>query len=138
MASKGHDHSAHVFPISMYAKNLVALLALMALTIYAAEAWHFHDIALGPLTINGTFISNLLAMMIALTKAFLVISFFMHVKFGTTLIKLWCIIGFVWFPLMFFILMDYGTRKYEPAPAFDMDRGAALMREVERKGEVPP
>jgi cytochrome c oxidase subunit 4 len=133
----GHDHSAHVFPVSMYAKNLLALFALMALTIWAST-WHFNDVPLGPITLNASVISNTIAMAIAVFKALLVISFFMHVRYGTTLIKLWCIVGFAWFPLMFFIIMDYGTRKYEPAPAFDADRGSALLREVERRAPVPP
>ena len=37
MASHGHDHSAHVFPVSMYGKTLVALFLLMGLTIIAAR-----------------------------------------------------------------------------------------------------
>lgn len=112
----------------MYVKTLLALIFLMVATIVAAEV-HFP---------GGTVTNNIVAMVIAITKALLVISFFMHVKFGTTLIKLWCLIGFVWMPLMFFIIMDYGTRKYEPAPAFEADRGGAMLREVERRGEKPP
>lgn len=129
MAAHGHDHSAHVFPVSMYAKTLVVLFLLMGLTIWASH-WHMP---------GGTVSNNILAMVIACTKGMLVIQFFMHVKFGTTLIKLWALTGFVWVFLMLFILMDYGTRKYEPAPAFDPgDRGSALGRDISRTGENPP
>ncbi|MBN9503237.1 MAG: hypothetical protein BGO01_19870 [Armatimonadetes bacterium 55-13] len=129
MAAHGKDHSIHVFPASMYAKTLIALLCLMGLTIFAATV-HFP---------GGTVTNNVVAMTIAVLKAYLVISYFMHVKFSSNLVKLWMLTGFVWVTLMLFILMDYGTRKYEPAPAFDPgDRGAAISREIDRKGENPP
>lgn len=140
MASHGHGHSTHVFPISMYGKNLLALLFLMGLTILAAQfnfAEHFKTWGLSPAL--GSWVNNIIAMTIAVIKAVLVISFFMHVKFGSNLVKLWAMAGFVWFTLMFFIFMDYGTRQYEPAPAFDpQDRGSALNRQLERTGENPP
>ena len=86
----------------------------------------------------GTVLNNIIAMTIAVVKGLLVIQFFMHVKFGSDLVKLWAMTGFIWVPLMLFILMDYGTRKYEPAPAFDADKGSALYREITRTGENPP
>jgi caa(3)-type oxidase subunit IV len=137
MASKGHSNGIHVFPISMYGKTLLALIILMGLTIWASM-WHIPNMPVGPITINGSLLSNLLAMTIAVIKGMLVIQFFMHVKFGTDLIKLWALTGFVWVTLMLFILMDYATRKYEPAPAFEADPGSALYREITRTGEHPP
>lgn len=137
MASHGKSNGIHVFPIRMYVITLVVLLALMATTILASF-WHPSDIALGPITISGSLIANVLAMAIATVKALLVIFFFMHVKYGTDLIKLWALTGFVWVTLMLFILMDYGTRKFEPAPAFEADTGSALYREITRTGENPP
>ena len=122
----------------MYIKTLIALLILMLVTIWAATL-HIPNIPLGPVTINGSLLQNLLAMTIAVVKGMLVIQFFMHVKFGTDLINLWALTGFVWVTLMLFILMDYATRKYEPAPAFEADPGSALYREITRTGErVPP
>jgi len=140
MASHAHDHSAHVFPRSMYAKTLVALFFLMGLTIFAGqfnlgEIFREHGMS-GAL---GTALNNVIAMTIAVIKGLLVIRFFMHVQFGSTLVKLWAMTGFIWVLLMLFILMDYGTRKYEPAPAFDpQDRGSALSRDIDRTGENPP
>lgn len=137
MASHGKSNGIHVFPIRMYGITLFALLLLMGATI-GASFWHPSDIVLGPLTISGSLISNVVAMTIAVLKALLVIFYFMHVKFGTDLIKLWALTGFVWVTLMMFILMDYGTRKFEPAPAFEADTGSALYREITRTGENPP
>jgi len=134
MASKGHSNGIHVFPVSMYGKTLLALIILMALTIWAST-WHLPTLNLGGVTIHGTILANLLAMTIAVIKGMLVIQFFMHVKFGTDLVKIWAMLGFVWVTLMLFILMDYGTRKYEPAPAFEADTGSALYREITRNAD---
>jgi cytochrome c oxidase subunit IV len=121
MAS-GHDtNSHHVHPISMYAKNLIALLALMVATVWIAQ-------------LNlGSLANNLIAMTIAVIKGTLVILFFMHVKFSTRLTQLWAITGFVWVTLMTIILLDYGTRRYEPVPIWNKDTGAALPRAIERQ-----
>ena len=137
MASHGKSNGIHVFPFRMYLFTLIALLALMAATVGASYI-HFSDRTIGPLTISGSLIANVLAMAIATVKALLVIFYFMHVKYGTDLIKLWALTGFVWVTLMLFILMDYGTRKFEPAPAFEADTGSALYREITRTGENPP
>lgn len=135
---KGQSNGIHVFPIKMYVKTLVWLVILMVLTIAAAQvnlAHIFADRGWSPAL--GTVGNNLIAMTIAVIKGMLVIQFFMHVKFGTDLIKLWAMTGFIWVTLMLFILMDYGTRKYEPAPAFSADTGSALYREITRTGENP-
>lgn len=118
----------------MYGKTLLALIILMGLTIWASF-WHLPTLTLGPLVIHGTILANLLAMTIAVVKGMLVIQFFMHVKFGSDLVKIWAMLGFVWVTLMLFILMDYGTRKYEPAPAFEADTGSALYREITRNAD---
>ncbi|MBC8066300.1 MAG: cytochrome C oxidase subunit IV family protein, partial [Chlorobia bacterium] len=114
MASKGHSNGIHVFPIGMYIKTLVVLLVLMVLTIAVAQvnlAHVFADRGWSPAL--GSVANNVIAMTIAVIKGMLVISFFMHVKFGSDLVKLWAMTGFVWVTLMLFILMDYGTRKFE-------------------------
>ncbi len=139
MASHGKSNGIHVFPFMMYVKTLGALLFLMGLTIFAAKYNLAHVFAeQGWSPALGTVLNNVIAMTIAVTKALLVILFFMHVRFGTDLIKLWTLTGFVWVTLMLFILMDYGTRKFEPAPAFEADTGSALYREITRTGENPP
>lgn len=137
MSSHGKSNGIHVFPIRMYVFTLLALIGLMIATV-AASYIHFPNLTLGPVTINGSILANVLAMSIAVVKALLVVFYFMHVKYGTDLIKLWALTGFVWVTLMLFILMDYGTRKFEPAPAFEADTGSALYREITRTGENPP
>jgi cytochrome c oxidase subunit 4 len=139
MASSGHSNGIHVFPKMMYIKTLVALIFFMILTVVAAQINMSHIIARWGWDPGvGTVLNNIIAMTIAVVKGLLVIQFFMHVKFGSDLVKLWAMTGFIWVTLMLFILMDYGTRKYEPAPAFDADKGSALYREITRTGENPP
>jgi cytochrome c oxidase subunit 4 len=139
MASKGHSNGIHVFPVGMYIKTLVVLVVLMALTIAAAQINFGHIFAeRGWSPALGSVLNNMIAMSIAVAKGSLVVLFFMHVKFGTDLIKVWAMTGFIWVTLMLFILMDYGTRKYEPAPAFEADTGSALYRDITRVGENPP
>lgn len=88
----------HVLPISLYVKNFVALVVLMVLTIAVAQV----DL--------GTFVNNMIAMGIAVTKAVLVILFFMGVKYNTKLVQIWVYAGFVWMFLLMITYGDYSTR----------------------------
>ena len=131
-ATESHDH--HVLPVRVYIFTLLALLALMALTI-AASYWKAPNI--GP--ISGNWVNNLVAMGIATFKGLLVIMFFMHVKYSTRLTKLWVLAGFTWLSLMSFILVDYGTRKYEKTNGWaegesSLD-GSALPRDLDHSPE---
>jgi cytochrome c oxidase subunit IV len=96
-AHGGHEH--HITPPSVYLITFVALIVLMAATV----AVSFLD--LGPL-------NNFVAMAIAVTKAVLVVLFFMQVKYGTRLTWLWAALGFIWFLLLFGILSDYVSRGW--------------------------
>ncbi len=114
------EQHAHVLPPSTYVKTLLALVVLMFLTVWAAQQTF-------P---GGTIVNNIIAMTIAVIKGSLVIMFFMGVKYGTKLTKLWAAIGFVWFTLLFMIFADYMTRHYEVAPSWDKnDIGSAMARE---------
>jgi cytochrome c oxidase subunit 4 len=97
-AHGAHD-AHHVTPLGVYLRTFVALLVLMALTILVSY-WD-----LGPF-------NNAVAMAIAITKAVLVVLFFMGVKYGTKLTWLWAAIGFIWFLIMFGIVSDYFSREW--------------------------
>ena len=97
--AEGHEH--HITAPIVYFKVYIYLLAFMVLTIIAAKT---------PL---GMF-NNAVAMAIAITKATLVILFFMQVKYSTRLTWLWAGLGFVWFTLFSIILQDYMTRQWVP------------------------
>jgi|ERR1700730_8625892 cytochrome c oxidase subunit 4 len=92
--------SGHVAPKSMYYAVFAALIAGTGLTVAVA----FVD--LGAL-------NNVLMLGIAMTKALLVILFFMHVRWGTRLTWVVAASGFVWLLILFGITMsDYLTRGW--------------------------
>lgn len=120
LPSKTEQHPHIVKPIK-YATTFVQLAILMAVTVAAAQV-----------TLpGGTVVNNIVAMSIACYKAYLVVSIFMGVRYSSSIVKLWAMLGFVWFFLMFIIFADYATRKYEPAPSWDArDTGSAMPREM--------
>jgi cytochrome c oxidase subunit 4 len=90
--------SEHVVPLRLYIAIFASLLGLTALTVYVA----FLD--LGPL-------NTVVALTIAVVKAFLVVLFFMHVRYSSRLTWVFAAAGFVWLGIMFALTMaDYGTR----------------------------
>jgi cytochrome c oxidase subunit 4 len=87
--------SDHVVPVKVYIAVFLALMVGTFLTVYAAD----QDL--------GVF-NNLVALAIAITKATLVVLFFMHVKYSPRLT--WLVLGgaFVWLGIMLsFTLSDY-------------------------------
>src|SRR5882672_1823022 len=105
--------SGHVSPTSTYFAIFGALMAGTALTVAAA----FIDF---PAQLNFP-----IALAIAVTKATLVILFFMHVKYGSKLTKL--IVGTAFFFLGIMLtltLTDYLSRGWFTAPARSTSAGA--------------
>jgi len=93
--------ASHIAPPAVYFKTWVILLGLMVLTIWAAQK------NFGPA-------NNFIALGIAVTKATLVIAYFMQVKGSSRLILIWTILGFVGLPFLFTTLVDYATRTWLP------------------------
>lgn len=92
--------SEHIVQPSMYYKIFGALMVLTAITVAVA----FVDF--GPL-------NNFVAMGIAVTKATLVILFFMHVRYSSRLTMLIVGAGFFWLGIMFVLIStDYLSRGY--------------------------
>jgi|1185.fasta_scaffold563309_2 cytochrome c oxidase subunit 4 len=94
--------SEHVVPVRVYLLVFAALMIGTITTYYAAmidmeKAFHTNF----PL-------NSLVALAIAVTKAVLVILFFMHVKYSTRLTKVVVVAGFFWLGIMLTITMsDY-------------------------------
>ncbi|MEZ0326974.1 MAG: cytochrome C oxidase subunit IV family protein [Fimbriimonas sp.] len=129
--TSGGDH--HVTPISVYVKTILALIVLMALTVWASF-WNIPDV--GP--IHGNWIANILALTIAVTKALLVVMFFMGVKYASSLTRLWVAAGFIVLGVMYFISGDHLTRKYEVVPGWNEAEGSALPRVFDPLNQTPP
>lgn len=98
--------------------NLLKLMFLMILTVVAAKYTHFLPTLWG----------NVVALTIAVVKAYLVVSIFMGVKYTTNLAKLFAIGGFVWFLLMFGTLIDYWSRPWEPVKGWEPVPSTSLPR----------
>jgi cytochrome c oxidase subunit 4 len=96
--------SHHVPSVKMYVMVFVALLVGTALTVWAAG-------------INMGALNTPMALAIAITKATLVVLFFMGVRWNTPLTKTVAISGFVWLLILFFVTMgDYLTRPWLGVP----------------------
>jgi cytochrome c oxidase subunit 4 len=92
------EHQHPVTPVRTYVFVFLALLVGTALTVAAAE----FDFGL---------LNNFIAMAIAITKAMLVLYFFMELRHSTRMTVLTAAAGFFWLVLMIgLFLMDYGTR----------------------------
>ena len=115
----GHSH--HVTPQRTLVGVGLTLLALMALTIFAAIA--------APESMKAnSFLMNAIALTIAVVKATLVVAYFMGVKFTTRLVKIYAIGGFVWFFTLYVMLADYMTRPYERVQGWEKESATALPR----------
>ena len=94
------SHQHRVTGIPTYLIIFGALMILTATTVWAA----FQHL--------GEF-NDLVAMAIAITKACLVVLFFMQVRHASRLVKLTVFAGFVWLVILFGItLTDYFTRGF--------------------------
>lgn len=89
----------HLVPQRVYFTIFAALIVLTFITVAVA----FVD--LGPL-------NNFIAMSIAVTKATLVIMYFMHVRYSDKLVWVFAGAGFLWLIILFvFLVSDYVTRE---------------------------
>jgi cytochrome c oxidase subunit IV len=90
----------HILSRQVYFRVFAALLILTAVTVGVA----FVD--LGPL-------NTIIALTIAISKALLVILFFMHVRYSPPLIWIYVAAGVIWLAyLLLFTLTDYTTRGW--------------------------
>jgi cytochrome c oxidase subunit IV len=88
----------HVTPVSTYVFVFLALLVGTGLTVLAAE----YDLK---------WASTPVALFIAVTKASLVLYYFMELRHSTRMTVLTAAAGFFWLVLMLStFMMDYGTR----------------------------
>ena len=80
------------------------LLILLALTVWAAY-------------IHLGWLNPAVAVAIAVTKAAIIILFFMHVRYSSKVVWVFVGAGFFWLGILFVLALgDYFTRPYLPAP----------------------
>ncbi|HEV2763713.1 MAG TPA: cytochrome C oxidase subunit IV family protein [Pyrinomonadaceae bacterium] len=113
--------SEHIVGRNVYFAVFGALLVFTVLTVLAAQ------VDFGPL-------NNVIAMTIAVTKATLVILFFMHVRYGSKLLMLVVVSGFFWLAIMLVLtLSDYRSRQW-----FGPSSGGMTSRPVARPVTTRP
>jgi cytochrome c oxidase subunit 4 len=108
----------HVSSLKHYVLTWAALMVLTVVTVGAG----YLDLGVA---------NDLVALAIAVTKALLVILFFMHVKESSRLTKLTVVAGFFWLAILIGItLTDYLSR-----PAVDRLRGIPASGELRLQGQ---
>jgi cytochrome c oxidase subunit IV len=96
--NSAHEHDAEHTSLGTYTLIFVALLVLLAATV--AVTW----VDVGPFNI-------VVALAIAITKAALIVWFFMHLNHASGLAKLFACVGFLWLGhMLVFTMADYATR----------------------------
>jgi len=96
--------AGHISPKSTYYAIFAALMVLTAVTVAAAF-------------VNLGSFNFPVALSIAITKATLVILFFMHVKYSSKLTKLFVVMAFFFVSILFALTMsDYLTRGWKTYP----------------------
>jgi len=94
--------TSHVTPLKTYLAVFVALLVLLALTVVASY------FSLGRFNV-------VIALVIAIAKTFLVMLFFMHVRYSGRLIWIYVGVGFFWLAILLALTMsDFLTRWWPP------------------------
>jgi len=92
----------HIVPVRIYLMVFGALMVLAALTVGASF-------------INLGVSNNLIALAIAVTKAGLIMAFFMHLKYSSRLTWIVAGVGFFWLIIFFVITLgDYMARGSIP------------------------
>jgi cytochrome c oxidase subunit 4 len=103
-------HTAHVVPVPVYLGVFTALMVLTLVTVWAAR----QDFGAA---------NTIVALGIAVTKAVLVILFFMHVKYSSRLVWLVVAAAFLWLAIMLGVtLSDYYAPLMEPGATPTLQR----------------
>jgi len=98
------DHSTHIVPVSTY------IFVFLALIVGTVITWQVALIDLGRFNV-------IVALTIAVSKATLVILFFMHVKYSPRLTKLVVISGVFWLIILLTVTeADLLTRTWMGVP----------------------
>ncbi|MFN2454993.1 MAG: cytochrome C oxidase subunit IV family protein [Pyrinomonadaceae bacterium] len=103
-----HIASTHIVSKGSYYLVFAALIVLTVIT-YVVSLFDFATVSPSLWWLN-----TLIALLIAATKASLVVLLFMHVRYASRLTRLIVVAGFFWLAIMLvFIGTDYSTRPKE-------------------------
>jgi cytochrome c oxidase subunit IV len=94
--------TSHILPVRTYLAVFVALMALLAATVAV------NYLPLGQFNV-------VIALIIAVCKTFLVMLFFMHVRYSGRLIWIYVGVGFFWLGILLALTAsDFLTRQWPP------------------------
>jgi caa(3)-type oxidase subunit IV len=103
MSDHGHGH--HIVGPATYLKNLIFLMAMMFLTVFAATI-HFG-------AEDSQALNLIVAMLIAASKTAAILLIFMGVKFSSGLVRITSVVAFAFLVIMFsFTFADYSSRSW--------------------------
>jgi cytochrome c oxidase subunit 4 len=95
--------SEHIVSRKLYLLIFAALMVLTVVTVLAAQR-------------DFGRLNDIIAMAIAVTKATLVVLFFMHVRYSSRLTKVVVVSGFFWLAIFVVLTMsDYLSRTFAPS-----------------------
>jgi cytochrome c oxidase subunit 4 len=98
------DQTHHVVPLSIYGWNFAALMVLLGLTLVAAR----YDL--------GVF-NTVIALSIAVAKALLIVLYFMHMRWSSSLVRLFAAAALFWLLILFVMTLDdYLSRPWFSLP----------------------
>ncbi len=99
-----HSGNHHIMPLKIYLGVFLALMVLTILTVWVA----FYDLG---------FLNVFVAVTIACVKAYIVLLYFMHLRYNARILWLTAAAGFIWFVLLTaFTVSDVLTRGWLPPP----------------------
>lgn len=102
--AEDHSHDHYIVPLRNYVINACVLAVLMALTIAASK-------------VNLGSMNAFVAIAIAVTKAVLIVLFFMNTYYNTRLTWVFVIFSFFWLMILFgMFLPDYFARDFAVQP----------------------
>ena len=98
----------HIVPLSVYFLVFGALMALTYVTVQVAHVDLGHPEVLSvriPMNV-------IVALVIAITKASLVVLFFMHVKYSSRLVQIIVVSSLLWLIILLSVVGDYVSRGW--------------------------
>ncbi len=113
----------HVASLKAYYLVFGALLLLTIITV-AAASWD-----LGALLDLGAWVNTAVAVSIAVSKATLVVLYFMHVRYSSQLTKVFVVAGFFWLAILIGLTMSDFLTRIEPSyPSLPGASAAATLK----------
>lgn len=143
MTESHADHAHHIISDKVLYKTFGILLFLMVLTIVAARLpfegaqylGGFKDLLMK--FQSAWWLTNIIALGIAVVKTYYVIQNFMGVRYASKLVKVYAVFGFIGFSLLYIMMFDYVGRAWEPVKGWENVNSTSLQRDIDNEAGTP-